>query len=188
MNDIQSYKIQKYQQKLQRTSQEHPQYQIYLAKYMYYLRGGKPAVKLLTQEQIDKIQPLLVVNTDIKDIKKILGCGIVETAKRSLASAGQKVFALSKATGQEFLNLISTINSEKQQVNKKLEETYKDLLTKKTNLAEKFKEIMTKINDKAYSTVDELQKELDKVRKALEAAQAAYNKNPNASLNDISFV
>ena len=35
-----SYKLEKYQKKLQSVSQNHPSYQVYLSKYMYYLQGG----------------------------------------------------------------------------------------------------------------------------------------------------
>ena len=40
MSEIQSYKIQKYLNKLQSVSQDHPSYQLYLSKYMYWLEGG----------------------------------------------------------------------------------------------------------------------------------------------------
>ena len=39
-SNLQSYKIQKYLNKLQSVSQDHPSYQLYLSKYMYWLEGG----------------------------------------------------------------------------------------------------------------------------------------------------
>ena len=46
MSEIQSYKIQKYLNKLQSVSQDHPSYQLYLSKYMYWLEGGGQTVIL----------------------------------------------------------------------------------------------------------------------------------------------
>ena len=40
LSDLSTYKVQKYLGKLQSVSSEHPQYQIYLSKYMYWLEGG----------------------------------------------------------------------------------------------------------------------------------------------------
>ncbi len=45
-SNLQSYKIQKYLNKLQSVSQDHPSYQLYLSKYMYWLEGGVDVAKL----------------------------------------------------------------------------------------------------------------------------------------------
>jgi hypothetical protein len=47
--ELTSYKLEKYQRKLQSVSQNHPSYQVYLSKYMYYLQGGVITPELQAQ-------------------------------------------------------------------------------------------------------------------------------------------
>jgi hypothetical protein len=52
-----SYKLEKYQRKLQSVSQNHPSYQVYLSKYMYYLQGGGIERIVIALQQYNALTP-----------------------------------------------------------------------------------------------------------------------------------
>jgi hypothetical protein len=173
-----SYKLEKYQRKLQSVSQNHPSYQVYLSKYMYYLQQGSGN---LTQDQINQITPLLQPGNDDTPIKQILGCGPGKLVRGALAVTGAAGRVVGRATtsvrsfGSSVTNsVVNRLTTVKTFITNE----YINVLDKNPLLAANIE----KMDQQYTATRNKTQQGLNEFKSRVTAAIEAYKTTPGAVL------
>lgn len=130
--ELTSYKLEKYQRKLQSVSQNHPSYQVYLSKYMYYLQGG-----VITPELQAQFSALT-----IKEKAKLCSGNVVGSAFSSIRGAVESVGSVLR-TG--YMDIIKNVSQQHKTILDK-NPTYASFVAKSVGVWDKTKESFDNFN------------------------------------------
>jgi len=185
-NDIISYKIQKYRQKLQRTSQEDPQYQIYLSKYIFYLEGGETVKERIARLNAAAAEKAAQLKTAAKEkgaqfttAAKTAATNTATAAKEKRGQIKAQIQILSKQLQSKLQSTYTEAENKfilaKQQADKNIDKLKKAVESKYNSLKAVNAEMYQKLKDEASKITDSALKASKLLEIDLNNSQISFN-------------